>query len=165
MNQKFKRKLAAVSLFIALATPFCLKPQYHANYQLLPNEDAFAECSCGKIYIGDIHFLESIPLGDNMILVEDERHSKKDPNMKIYYSCGICTPKDRNDVIEVLQEYERQDPSDWDRTTESMRLEWLMHNLSYRFDYQPGRTESVDLNNKDEGKYDNKILQRIFGAG
>ena len=79
--------------------------------------------------------------------------------------CFIHDAEIRNEILEILQEYERQFPSDWDRTTESMRLEWLMHNLSYRFDYQPGRTESVDLNNNDEGKYDNKILQRIFGAG
>ena len=43
-----------------------------------------------------------------------------------------------------------------------MRLEWLMHNLSFLFNYQQHRTEDVDLNNADEELYDNKLLQKVF---
>ena len=165
MNQKFKRKLAAVSLFVVLASSYLVKPAYHGKYELLPDEEAFAKCSCGTIYIGDKEYLKQFALEDHVILVEDERDSKKDPNMRIYNSCAISNAQDRNDVLEVLLEYERQHPSNWDRTIEAMRFEWLMHNISYDFCYQEHRTESVDLNNNDEGKYDNKILQRLFGVG
>lgn len=160
---KLKKKLATLGVFIVLLTGYCAKqPTYHANYELLENEKAYARCSCGDIYIGDAEFLKSIPDGEGIILVEDQRNSLKDPNMKIYRSCNICTREDRNNILEVLQEYERENPTPWDRSIESMRLEWLMHNLSYQFSYEQNRTEDVDLNNNDEEKYHQKLLQLLF---
>lgn len=162
MNNKLKRGIATVSLFVALVSGYLItEPHYDAKYELLDNDPAFAKCSCGTVYIGDKYFLNSIPLEDNIILVEDQRHSS-DPNMKIYASCSICSREDRNDILEILQEYERRDPSEWDRSIESMRLEWLMHNISYNFDVQRRRTEDVDLDNLDEEKYQQKILQLLF---
>lgn len=161
---KFKKKLLAVSLFIALASTCLVHPHYEGKYELLEGEDAFAKCSCGTIYIGDIQFLRSIPKDSCVILVEDGRFSEKDPNMRIYSSCEIRSNEDRKDVLAALMEYERQDPSPWDRSMEAMGLEWTMHNLSYDISYETGRTESVDLNNKDEERYDNKLLQLLFGV-
>lgn len=161
--RKLKKKLAAIGILIALMTGYiATNPSYHEHFELLPDEKAFARCACGDVYIGNATFLQSIPEGENIILVEDQRRSRKDPNMRIYDSCSICSKEDRNAILEVLQEYERQDPTNWDRTIDSMRLEWLMHNLSYEFSYQTHRTGDVDLNNADEEYYNNKLLQILF---
>ena len=162
---KLKRRLAILGIFIALGTYCATDPIYHPQYEILDSRcEAFAEYSCGKVYIGNKSFLKKAycHAEDGDIFVEDQRHSEEDPNMKIYASCFIHDAEIRNEILEILQEYEKQFPSDWDRTIESMRLEWLMHNLSYIFTYQQHRTEDVDLNNEDEEYYNNKILQKIF---
>ena len=82
--------------------------------------------------------------------------------MKIYSSYRIDDRDLRNEILEVLCRYEECYPSPWDRTIESMRLEWLMHNYSYFFNHETNRTEDVDLNNKEEEYYDNPILRRMF---
>ena len=161
--EKFKRKLAALGIFIVLASSYvATEPHYNPQYELLEDDCAFARCSCGTVYIGDQEFLEQFLCEEGVILIEDQRNSKKNPNMKIYASCSIDDKNDRNDILEIIQEYERQDPTEWDRSIESMRLEWLIHNLSYDLDIQKHRTEDVDLDNLDEDKYDSKLLQLLF---
>ena len=164
MNYKeLKRKLAALGIAVAIGTTYCaVDTSYTPQYEILSDSMAFAECPCGLVYIGDKEFLESIPRGDRVILIEDQRFSRDDPNMKIYNSCQIRDKNDRNDILEVIQEYERCNPSPWDRSIESMRLEWFMHNISYDCSYKQNRTEDVDLDNLDEEKYDNKILRKIL---
>lgn len=160
--EKLKRRLALVGVFIVLLSYSLSHPKYHSHYEILNEQGgAFAKCSCGTVYIGSEKFLEKFCEEENAILVEDERRGH-DPNMKIRASCNICSAEDRNEILEVLQEYERLHPSKWDRTMEAMRLEWLMHNLSFLFNYQQHRTEDVDLNNADEELYDNKLLQKVF---
>lgn len=158
--EKFKRKLALLSVFIMLVSYHMFKPKYPGHFELLENEEAFAKCDCGYVYIGDKEYLKTIS-GENCILVEDARKGE-DPDMKIYASCNIRSSKDRDDIIRVLQKYEELHPSDWERTTEAMRLEWLMHNFSYFFDYETHRTEDVDLDNNEEELYNDKLLQKLF---
>lgn len=160
---KLKRRLAIVSTFIFLATSYCmLDPHYQKDSYEITEEGPFtAKCSCGTIYIGDYEVLKDIPREDGVILVEDQRDGK-DPNMKIYNSCFIDSRCDRDEVLQVLLEYEKKYPSRWNRTIESMRLEWLFHNLSYQFRYKEDHAADVDLNNQDEEKYQSKILQNIF---
>ena len=82
--------------------------------------------------------------------------------MVIYNSCDIVDKDIRNDILEVLCEYEERYPTDWDRSIESMRLEWLCHNMAYCFNYRTDDSCEVDLNNSDEEKYDKKVLSRIL---
>lgn len=159
---KLKKKLITIGVVVTILSAYTLTtPNYDTNYQLLEDNQAFAKCNCGTVYIGNKKFLKSIPEEDNIILVEDRRRTDE-PNMIIYNSCGICSKEDRNDILEILQEYERQDPTNWDRTIDSMRLEWLMHNISYDLNIEHNRTTSVDLDNEDEAKYSSKILQYLF---
>lgn len=162
--EKLKRKLAFIHIWIMLLSLYIItEPNYDkCSYTILDNDPCFAQCSCGKVYIGDAEFLESIPQDKGVILVEDQRESNNDPNMEIYNSCEIRSRCERNEVLEILQEYERQNPTDWDRSIESMRLEWLMHNLSYAFKWQEQRSAHVDLNNRDESCYKSKVLQFLF---
>ena len=164
MNKKTKRKLMAISAALIIGTTYIsVDHEYHPNYEIVAEQPGPFGCySCGYIYIGSKAYLSSLTnLSEDDILVEDQRFSS-DPNMKIYSSYRIEDKDLRNEILEVLCKYEECYPSPWDRTIESMRLEWLMHNYSYFFDHQTHRTEDVDLNNKEEEYYDKPILNKIF---
>lgn len=161
-----KKKLLLISALIVLlnVNHNNYNHIYNPSYEILEiQDDAFAKYSLGNIYIGNKNYLEGLTdLNENDILVLDERNSS-DPNMKIYGSANIHDKNIRNEILEVLCRYEEMYPSRWDRSIESMRLEWLMHNISYQFKHETDRTTDVDLNNKDQDHYDNILLSKIFG--
>lgn len=163
MQKDTKKKVLFTSIILMLILTYPYKHKYNSNYKILDeSDDAFALYSDGLIYIGDrdyINSLENIKDGD--ILVIDER-DKDDPNMIICNSCDIKNKDIRNDILEVLCCYEDMYPSDWDRTIESMRFEWLCHNVAYYVEYKTDDSKEVDLNNCDEEKYKNKVLNRLF---
>ena len=158
-----KKKLALIGALAILLTYHSIDYQYHPTYEILEEqEDAFATYSEGRIFIGNGKFLKSLTdVNDKDILILDERN-KEDPNFKIFNSASITNKNIRNEILEVLCRYEECFPSRWDRTIESMRVEWFMHNLSYFFEYQRNRTTDVDLNNNDENYYNNPILRKIL---
>lgn len=82
--------------------------------------------------------------------------------MVICNSYCIKDKDTRNEILEVLCCYEEMYPSNWDRSIESMRVEWFCHNTAYNFNYRVDDSFEVDLNNKDEDKYSNKVLRRLF---
>ena len=161
-RKKLRRRMMTIGLISAMLAYGGIDHVYVPQYEILEHSKAFARYSKGNIYIGSRAFLNSlkdIQPGD--ILVLDQRKSN-DPNMKIFASSEIRDKNIRNEILEVLCRYEECYPSDWDRTIESMRLEWLMHNLSYDFNHEQHRTYDVDLNNGDQEYYDNIILNKIF---
>ncbi len=166
MNKKnLKRKLIALSIaLMTLTTYYNTNKTYNPSYEIVKEnpKGPFGCYSCGKIYIGSKYYLESLTdLSEDDILVEDRRYTK-DPNMIIYSSYRITNKDLRNEILEVLCEYESCYPSPWNRTIESMRLEWLIHNLSYYCDLEVNRTGNVDLDNDEEEYYDIPILNKIF---
>ena len=59
--------------------------------------------------------------------------------------------------------YEELYPSEWNRTIESMRLEWFVHNASHMFNYKLDHSDDVDLDNDDQLKYENvNILNKLL---
>ena len=88
----------------------------------------------------------------NDIYIIDDRKSLN-PDMAICDSHKIRDKKFMNEIIDLLLEYEKENPSNWNRTKESMINEWIMHNISYDLDFKRESTERVDLDNKDEKKY------------
>lgn len=142
---------------------YLYKHNYKPNYKILgKGEEAYASYSNGLVYIGDKEFLDNLhDLNENDVLVLDHRYGD-DPNMEIYNSY-IFNDKDiRNEILEIICCYEKEYPSEWDRSIESMRLEWFCHNISWYFNYKTDHTSEVDLDNDDEVKYDQKILSRIL---
>ena len=163
MKKKIDKRKFFAGLGIVLVLTFFYKHKYKSNYTILDESDeAFASYSDGLIYIGDKYYINSLDnVNDGDILVIDERNNI-DPNMVICSSCDIRNKDTRNDILEVLCEYEEMYPSNWDRSIESMRFEWFCHNVAYYFNYKVDDSSEVDLNNKDEEKYNSKILRRIF---
>lgn len=122
------------------------------------NEDAFDKYSKGQVYIGNKEFLDNLDnINETDILVEDQRNSNN-PSMKIRNSYLITDSNTRNEILNILLNYEKQDPSDWDRTIETMDLEWEAHNVLYYLNYKKDHTTDVDLDNEDEKKYE-KLLK------
>ncbi len=89
----------------------------------------------------------------NTVRVVDYR-SNRDSNIKILDSYKFDSPKIQNIILTALVNYNVQNPStpSWNRTIDSMLLEWDIHNVAYNFGISPASTAHVDLNNNDEGK-------------
>ena len=155
-----RNKLIVTSVILCLYLGY--RHKYQKEYEILPDtEIAYARYDDGYIYIGDEEYLETITPNEGDVLVEDHRE-QKDPNMVIYNSCNIHDKDDKNAILEVLCEYENQYPSDWDRSIESMRLEWFIHNFGYYFNYKLDHTTDIDLDNDDEKTFDKKILNYLL---
>ena len=87
------------------------------------------------------------------ILVYDDRHTSKDnPNIQIYNSYQITKLEHKIEILKVLQEYDRNNPSSisWDRSLNSLRIEWSMHNILY-FLYPTDRLAHTDFDKNNEG--------------
>lgn len=119
------------------------------------NIDPYDTYSNGKIYIGTD--LIKISHDSKDIFILDERN-KKNPNMKICNSYKITDYKERQEILESILKYEKEFPSDWDRTIDSMTYEWFIHNLFSNIGILRYRTNDVDLDNNDEEFY-TKLLK------
>ena len=165
-RKNFKLKKACLLLTASVALAGYLKCQhvYTPTYVITEDESYFATYSRGRIYIGSHRYIDSIKdqLTVDDIIVYDERNSS-DPNMQIVSSYRINDKDIRNEILEVLLVYEKLYPSKWDRTLETMRLEWFVHNLSHSFNYKLDHSDDVDLNNADQLNYENvKILNKLL---
>lgn len=161
-NKNKKKLLFATALCLALVS-YLNKKIYHPNYTILNEEDGpFASYSNGLVYIGNEEYLDNLKnISSTDVLVRDERKGKN-PNMAIVNSYNITDKEIINEILEILCCYEKMYPTTWDRSIESMRLEWFCHNASYYFNYEVSHSEEVDLDNYDERKYDNEVLRRIL---
>lgn len=160
MNFKKKNKIIITSLVLLIYLNH--RHHYKPEYRILPKkEEAYASYEDGLIYIGNKNYIDNIIKKDGDILIEDRRFDD-DPDMVICNSCKVTDKELRNEILEVICKYEKDNNSNWDRSIESMRVEWFMHNLCYRLKYKTDHTMDVNLNNEDEEKYNNKILQLIF---
>ena len=162
-KKQWRRRMLIIGTTLALLAYGGYEHVYVPQYEIMDEScQEFACYSQGRIFIGNKSFLARLKnLREGDILVLDQRDGD-DPNMKIISSCDINNKDIRNEILEVLCRYEEMYPSKWDRTIESMRLEWLMHNLSYDFNNQQHRTKDVDLNNGDQDYYDNWFLNLIL---
>ena len=162
MKNSVKKKLLFLSTLLILTT--CHSTDFESPCQEVVSStvDNYINYSNGRIFIGDKEYLDSIEEKlDTDIFVLDLRN-ESDPNFKIFDSYLINDADVINEVLEALCEYERLHPSKWNRTIESMRMEWIIHNISYYYNYKRNRTTDVDLNNNDEELYDNIILRKVL---
>ena len=165
MDKKKKKKImcATAACLVLGAYTYTRKNEYNPNYTILNYEyGPFACYSDGYVYIGDREYLDNLDnISPSDVLVLDDR-TDKDPNMEIYNSYLITDKDKRNEILEIICYYEMLYPSEWDRSIESMRLEWYFHNVGYYLNYRASEAKEVDLNNKDEKKYDHEVLRRIL---
>ena len=167
MKKKTKIIITSITLAGLLFLHSCNDYKYVPSYSIVENNDNNDYWEARYRY-GNIYIIKSKKLIDkirkiseNDIIILDERENV-DPNMKVISSHEITDKEARNDILEIIMEYERLFPSKWDRTIESMRLEWFVHNLLYDIDYKRNHTDNVDFDNNDELQYQHPILNKIL---
>lgn len=160
---KLEKNIITLGIVISLLSSSCKGLEINKGYEIIEDGSscAYARYKDGLIYIGDEEYILGLNPLEHDILVIDKRDSDN-PDMKVISSYQIDDPLIRKNIIEVLQEYEKENPSLWDRTTESMEVEWSMHNIFYQLDYEKDRSSDVDFDNKDEEIYSNKVLKKLF---
>ncbi len=159
MQNKLRRKLAGVGAFFVLLSFRVWRPK-ELKYEILDNHEAYASYSGGLIYIGKYKHHPYL-LDDGDIFILDSRWDNN-PDMKIINSYKVLDSNERSEILSVLCEYEKENPSKWDRSLGSMELEWTLHNLGYYFNIKRDSSTDVDLDNSDEDIYQNKVLQKIL---
>ena len=158
MNKELRRRICAViSSYIVLIG--CYVSSWHRNEVTYNNsyqyqsEDPYAYFRNGKIYICSAEVIDRIRDDNTQDIYIIDQRDNKDPNMRICNSYEIVDPIDIYKIINILLRYEREYPSEWNRTIISMILEWLGHDASYYCGFETHRTAEVDLNNADEKQY------------
>ena len=144
----------------------------NSNYVIYEIENEFTPFGAyrkGNIYIGKQEYIEKIKevAKEDDVLIEQGYKvtpSGYDANYKIHSSYVITDKDDRNDILNVLNIYNALTDTDFefDRTIESMRVEWSVHNILYRIGIEQYRTKDVDINNSDEKIYSNKLLRKLI---
>ena len=162
--KKFKTVLVATAFSIfsvsMLKSDYVYQPQYEILTEV--DNDAFASYQNGLIYIGDSSFINSLDhVNENDIIVMDNRNTDKS-SIQVVSSYEITDKDVRNDIICVIDEYLKLYPSDFNRSIESMRLEWLVHNILYGVNYEVDRTRDVDFETSEEDLYSNYVLTKLF---
>ena len=170
MDKKYKiRTLIFIYVSLGIAIHLFDNHNYKDDDYIIyqSNEEPFGAYKKGNIYIGDHEYIEKIKnkIKPGDILIEQGYNlSNKfiDPNYKIYSSYRITDKDDRNAILNVLNIYNTSISFEFDRTIESMRVEWSIHNFLYKIGIEQNRTKDVDLNNDDEKIYSNPILKKVF---
>lgn len=161
MKKSLRKKIYLIGTFLFLLS--CNTEKDYSS-KIFLNSYAFSRYQGGNIYIGDYSYLmDCFPFyeeGD--IFVLDQRGKIDNPTLKVYFSYKIIDKDDRSDIIDSILQYEEKNPSMWNRSRDSMKLEWYMHNLSYLFHHRRDRTMDVDFDNMDEELYDKKMLVKIL---
>ena len=87
------------------------------------------------------------------IAVMDDRYSEN-PSFRIYDSYRIRKNKLKREVLFAMIAYNEAFPSEprWQRTANSLVLEWMEHNFAYRVGFLRSRASNVDLDNHAEGE-------------
>ena len=155
-----KRRLA-ISLIIASLslTYYKYDYEYNPDYEILDDSElAYGRYSNGLVYIGDSSYLCDLSyINSNDIIINDNNEE-----ITIYSSYKITDKEQRNEIINILKNYEVKNSTYNNRSIESMRMEWFIHNLLYNCHIKRERTKNVDFENNEEKYYNKKILSKIF---
>ena len=159
MNKEMRKKLFALISSYAILLG-CIISSCHEDNTVTYNneyeyssEDPYAFYRNGKIYICSEDVIKRIRNDKTSDIYIIDGRNDNDPDFRICNSYEIIDPIEIGRIIEVLENYEMEYPSNWDRSKVSMRREWLAHNICYYFNVEKNRTSEVDLNNSDENKY------------
>ena len=165
MKKRTKIVITSLSLAALMFTYYNIDYKYTPKYEIVGYVDSikpYATYSLGNLYIiKDISLIDKISLSKNDVIILDQREDNN-PNIRIMSSCNITNREARNEIIEIIQEYNRVYPSNWKRTNESLRLEWFVHNLLYNLDYKLEHTTDVDLDNNDEDYYNKPFFNHLI---
>lgn len=151
-----KIKKALILTFAYLTIMFTVNENDNNNNELYPynNEpsiqiDSYCSYSKGNIYICNEDTIKRIIVNSNDIYIIDKRN-ECNPVICICNSYKIKSKKVREEIINILLNYEKNNPSNWNRSKSSLMNEWLFHNIAFEFGYQISHSQNVDFDNEDE---------------
>ena len=171
MKKITRAKIVLSSLIIMYLYAFIEDPSrgvYNPKIEYETEDDSFGTYSGGRVYIGSKKYINSIKkeVSPNDILIVDESNGKPDepgdPNYKILNSYKIVSNEERNEILLLLKKYDELNGTEWNRTIESLRNEWEVHNILYDLGLYLDHTEDVDLDNNDEDLFSSKVLSMIL---
>ena len=159
MDKKTRIKAILYFYFALGITVFIFKDHDYDNndYVIYDNDiEPYGAYKKGNIYIGNHNYIESIKDKTNKgdVLIEQ--------GYKTSSSYLITDKDDRNTILNVLNIYNTEVNFEFNRTMESMRVEWTIHNILYNMGIEQNRTKDVDLNNDDEKIYSNPVLKKLI---
>ncbi len=158
MKNNKKAFLLLSSYLIILFSP---KNKIQKEISLNDNYTFHSSLPYGSFSNGDIYIINNKYFkpddNDNNIYIFDSRYSI-DPNVMIINSYKIKSKKEIEEILCLLDYFEKEYPSKWNRSFTSMKNEWIMHNICYELGYNTDSSISVDLNNEDEEKYNSNLL-------
>ena len=165
MNKKARiAVISALSGLLALTIYYNYEYDYEPVYGIYSEEDLpFGRYSKGDIYIGTEGFINGVKdkvNEDDILIIMG--YQDEDPNVTIVSSHEITDRNERYEILKVLQLYSDKYPGDWNRTFESTRVEWTVHNLLYDLGIERDRTADCDLDNSEESLYNNQLLRRLI---
>lgn len=157
-----KRKKALLFLYTYII--MMVSPKIHAAEKITYNieynieyDNLYARFQNKNIYIeqgkNSSKIIDNNP--QNIHILDDR--SNHNPDIKIYNSHNITNIEDMLKILQIIKTYEEEFPSKWNRSTKSMTIEWIIHNICYQLNIEQERTKTVDFDNKEETKYLNLI--------
>ncbi len=169
INMKKRTKIIITSLSLAalLGIACTLNHEYHPNYKIVGEVNTtkpYATYSKGDVYIIDYNnqdMINNLILKENDVVIIDSRNDEN-PDMQVLSSYLINDKHLQNEIIEIMQEYNKEYPSNWKRTNEALKLEWYVHNVLYYFNYKHDHTTDVDFDNKDEEVFNKPFFNHML---
>ncbi len=164
MKTNSKKKII---ILLGLYLTILLSPKVKSNEKcteiIYENKYSYINYNDKKVIIVSDDYLNYIfDKESNNIYVIDFRY-RKNSNFEIVESYKIHDKSEMEDIINMLISYEQENPSNWNRSFDSMINEWQIHNICYYIGHDIDSTEHVDLDNNDEDKYKSKNLTRLLG--
>ena len=154
-----RSRKALLLLWTYIVILFMPKIKTKSNKEVIYNKDyiyeltPYAKLDDKDIYIvGKDYAEENVNDNTSNIYIIDDRFDK-DPDISICNSYKYKSIEDIDTILNMLLEYEKNNPTEWNRSFKSMKDEWLMHNFCYYMHLQKDRTKQVDFNNGDEEIY------------
>lgn len=92
-----------------------------------------------------------IPSKNNVTII-DERNLLY-PNVEILNSYKINDVFKMMSIINEIIEYDKLNPSNWDRNKYGMFAEWVIHNMAYNLGFFTDSSASVDFSSFEENFY------------
>ena len=173
MNNINNKKKALLLLWTYIVLFFTPKVKNNTKNEIVYNDNyiyeqtPYASYKDKLIYICGVEYIKNnknIDNTDNIYIIDDRRD--KDSDMSICNSYQIKSIQEINTLINLLIEYENNDPTIWQRSFKSMKNEWIIHNICYYLNIEKDRTKQVDFINDDEITYLEwlKILKEILNT-
>ena len=141
-----------ISQILLLSSLSCQTKRNKSQY--LGNKDTVSMYSydSGKVLIVNPDNIDNaLGIKDKGDLVVMDYRDTENPDMKIMSSINVDSIKEMRQVIDALLDYndavESKQP--WNRSKDSMTIEWKLHNILYELGLFDSHTIDVDFNNNE----------------